>query len=255
MSWAGDFSYGYFRRILEAVRPRFRVHPIAEAPVALAAVHRPLLFLRHDVDVDLGRAAALAEIEAGMGTPATYMVLPSGLLYNLTDSSSRGFLRRILDCGGEIGLHFDCPEHLRSIGAKADDLAGAIAEACRSIEDATGFPVRSLSFHRPIPSLLRGPMFVAGRVNAYAAELMETYWSDSKGNWREGEPIPKLTASGWNVVQLLTHPIWWGRDHVAAADRLQEFFEGRTRNASPSARGDFSDALARTLPGISRRSA
>jgi hypothetical protein len=255
MGWAEDFSYSYFCKLLEHARTHFDVRPIAEAPEALASHKRPLMFFRHDVDVDLEPAAVMAELEANAGVRSTYMILPGSSLYSLGDASSRGFLRRILAGGCEAGLHFDCPDELRSGNPSVEDLASAIDEACRPIEDVTGLPVRSLSFHRPIPSLLRGPLEVGGRVNAYGAPLMKRYLSDSKGDWREGEPLPKLMPAAGEVFQVLTHPIWWGTAHMAAPDRLQHMFEEKTRTASPSEATSLSRAIAETLPGIARRNA
>src|SRR5205823_1486511 len=110
--------------------------------------------------------------------------------------------------------------------------------------------VKSLSFHRPIPWLLRGPLLIGSRVNAYAAELMEWYLSDSKGCWREGEPLPKLRQPQGSKLQLLTHPIWWGDTHLTPAERLDEFAKEKTWRLSHSKAAEFDLALASTLPGV-----
>lgn len=67
---------------------------------------RPAI-MRHDVDCDLEKAAAMAEMEAGYGIKSTYFILVSSDFYNVSSKGNRGRMRRIQNCGHEIGLHFD----------------------------------------------------------------------------------------------------------------------------------------------------
>jgi hypothetical protein len=114
-------------------------------------------------------------------------------------------------------------------------------------------PVRSVSFHRPLPQYIRGPLYVAGLVNAYAEELMRWYLSDSRGRWREGEVLPKLLAScDRPALQLLVHPIWWGDEHRAAADRLEDYFQAATRDM-PADRAEALDVALAGHLSIRRR--
>ena len=243
-AWAGDFSYDYFRRLLRAAQAGFDVHPIADAPRVVRATGRPKLLLRHDVDVSLTRALRLAEVEHGLGARATYMVMLNSPLYAVDAAESRAVLRRLLALGHEVGLHFDFDEpRQRRADASVEAAEPAIAAACARLEDLTGQPVRSVSFHRPLPQFLRGPWAVAGRVNAYARELMAWYLSDSGGRWREGEPLPMLQRPRGRVLQLLTHPIWWGDEHQAPADRLDSFFAAETAEMAPERRAAFDAAL------------
>jgi hypothetical protein len=69
--------------------------------------------------------------------------------------------------------------------------------------------------------VLRGPLKLAGVVNAYAAELMGWYVSDSKARWREGDPLATLDRPKGKVLQVLIHPIWWGPGHPR--EKLQRF--------------------------------
>ena len=92
---------------------------------------------------------------------------------------------------------------------------------------------------------------VVRRVNAYSRELMAWYLSDSKGNWREGEPLPKLLKPDKYLLQLLIHPIWWGDEHILPEDRLQAYFEVTTKGYSLERIKAFDVALAGHL-GIQR---
>ncbi|HLH23179.1 MAG TPA: hypothetical protein VK066_11690 [Chloroflexota bacterium] len=243
-AWAADFSYAYFRRLLQTAQAHFDVHPLAEAPAALAAGGRPKLLLRHDVDVSLERALRLAEIERPLGVRATYMVMTNSPLYDVDAPAARAILARLAALGHEIGLHFDfATPAQRADGATVSALEPAIAAACARLEAASGQPVRSLSFHRPLPQFLRGPSRVAGRVNAYARELMDWYLSDSGGRWREGEPLPMLAHPTRPALQLLMHPIWWSERHQAPPDRLDTFFTEATAGLSPAARARYDTTL------------
>src|SRR5207302_922810 len=134
-------------------------------------------------------------------------------------------------------LHFDFEDPAqRAGGAVVEAVEPAIAAACARLEAASGQPVRSLSFHRPLPQFLRGPSLVAGRVNAYARELMDWYLSDSGGRWRQGEPLPMLEHPTRPMLQLLTHPIWWAEQHQAPPDRLDAFLTAATVGLSAAER-------------------
>jgi hypothetical protein len=243
-AWAADFSYDYFRRLLRTARAHFDVYPVAEAPRALAAGGRPTLILRNDVDVSLERALRLAEVEHALGARATYMVMTNSPLYDVDAPASRAILAEMLALGHEVGLHFDFEDAAqREGGAAVAAVEPAIEAACERLDAACGQPVRSLSFHRPLPQFLRGPSVVAGRVNAYARELMDGYLSDSGGRWRQGEPLPMLERPTSVALQLLTHPLWWGETHQAPADRLDAFFVEATAGLSPAERARYDTTL------------
>ncbi|MFL6352712.1 MAG: hypothetical protein ACJ74Z_12810 [Bryobacteraceae bacterium] len=254
IGWGADFSYSYLRKLLEVIRSDFEPQLLGDAGQLGRVADNRWAFVRHDVDVDLSKAVRMAEIESEHGVRAAYMIMNASLMYSLRDLSVQKALRQIQSLGHEVGLHFDCPGELRH-EEKGDlsQLESDIESACRELEECVGSPVRSLSFHRPIPWLLRGPLLIGSRVNAYAAELMAWYLSDSKGCWREGEPIPKLRQPPGHILQLLTHPIWWGDRHLPPAERLDEFVRERTAGLSGSQAAEFDQALASTLPGVQRQ--
>jgi hypothetical protein len=251
--WGVDFSYSYLRKLLEVIRSDFEPQLLGDAVRLGYPTDKRPAFLRHDVDVDLGKALRMAEIEHEYSIPATYMIMNASRMYSLRDRSTRRAVQEVQSLGHEVGLHSDCPDELRQEKGDLSQLEGKIEAACSELEQCIAVPVKSLSFHRPIPWLLRGPLLIGSRVNAYAAELMEWYLSDSKGYWREGEPLPKLKQPQSNKLQLLTHPIWWGDTHLPAAERLDEFIKEKTRHLSRSQAAEFDLALASTLPGVQRR--
>jgi len=209
---------------------------------------KPSIILRHDVDLDLDKALIMAEIESELNISSCYMVMTNSPFYKIEDKSSRAVLLRLRQLGHEVALHFDFDnqDHRRS-DVETDSLAPEINSSIELLEDIISSNVHSISFHRPLRQFIKGPLFMFGRVNAYSAELMEWYLSDSKGNWRNGEPLPMLENPKKGILQLLIHPIWWGKWHISASDRLQLFYEMRTERLLGDEIIDFDDKLSSHL--------
>ena len=251
--WSADFSYDYFRQLLKAMQANFKPQLLSQAPRIVNAGKVPKIILRHDVDVSLKHALRMAEIETEFGIRATYMFIQNSPLYCLEEAASRDVLGRLISMGHEVGLHFDVSDDARNSTCEVSDVESQIDVACKQLEDVTGSAVESISFHRPLQQFLRGPLLVGGRTNAYADQLMNWYMSDSKGSWREGEPLPRLTRPEKPLLQLLIHPIWWGEKHGLPEDRLQELFTGETAGKSFPFVSAFDAALATTVPAVRRR--
>jgi hypothetical protein len=213
-----EFSYASYFAMLDAWAERFAIKPLRTFP-------GPGLYLRHDIDVCPRPALEMASREAERGIASTYMFIPTSPLYTLSED----VLRPFVDLGHEVAIHFD---YLTS-NIEPDNIEPAVREQCDFIARLTGEPVRSISFHRPIPAFLRGPDYLFGMVNAYSATLMTCYRSDSAGRWRQDPfDIPHVP-----VAQLLTHPIWWSEEHGAPGDRL------RSLNADEQ-------IIRETVPGV-----
>lgn len=253
--WARDFSYSYFQKILQASKNNFELQLLSQA--ANFPKEEPLkkakLILRHDVDVSLKRALAMAEIEHKMGIRATYMVMINSPLYSLKNKANRNLLKKILGMNHEIGLHFNINDIERNGQLDFKKIEKRIINACKLIENIIGRRILTVSFHRPVKSLIGGPFLIGGKINAYARELMSWYLSDGRGYWREGEPLSKLLAPKKTNLYLLIHPIWWGQKHMLAQDRLQEFFEEETRGKKPAEAVRLSRALAKTIIMVQRK--
>lgn len=217
--WRGEFTYDELQRLLDALVGRFSVRPLGDAMRSTEATG--VAFLRHDIDLDLQAALPVAEMESRLGITASYLVMTTSPTYDLLSTASRKIVEEISAFGHEIGLHADPPARVASDPA---ELEAFVAHDAARVEDVAGTRVPAVSFHKPVEALLRGPLQIAGRVNAYADRLMRTYVSDSRGRWRVDDPIAILTGSTEPWVQLLVHPIWWGPSSVPAADRLEALF-------------------------------
>ncbi|HVS85913.1 MAG TPA: hypothetical protein VHD91_09800 [Gaiellaceae bacterium] len=144
------------------------------------------LFLRHDVDMSLEAATAMAELEAERGVRATYFLMTRSQFYNLDSRDGEAALARLRELGHRVGLHAlqpDAPEDPRFD--------------------------RVLAWHTPDPATMSAP--VEGWTSAYAAPWfdVERYRSDSNRHWRQGCPHDDLRAGAFDWLQLLVHPEIW----------------------------------------------
>ena len=241
--WSADFSYEYFKKILLAAKSNFEFHLFCEVPQVLQKTKHRKLFLRHDIDIDLNKASTIATIEYQLGIRATYMVMLNSPTYDLRSDSSIEILQQLLSMGHEVGLHFDLDKNKRNKETSIESIESEIIRDIKNLEEIIQRPVQSISFHRPLSQFLNGPIEIVGLVNAYAKELMKWYLSDSAGSWREGEPLPKLSAPKSDLLQLLIHPIWWGGEHKNGPDRLEDFFQEKTFGLSSFRTEDLNEAL------------
>ena len=144
------------------------------------------LLLRHDVDLSLDAALAMAELEAELGVQATYFLMTRSELYNLAAPSGDAAIARLRRLGHRVALHAVYPD---------------------SESDSRFEPV--LAWHNPDPEYMTAP--VEGFVNAMQPGFFdpERYRSDSNQHWRHGCPHEALACSEFDWLQLLVHPEIW----------------------------------------------
>jgi hypothetical protein len=176
-----SFDLGHYRELIEAARSggyRF---------AAFDSTPRPGdLLLRHDVDLSLEAALALAELEAELEVPATYLLMTRGEFYNLAAPSGREAVERLRRLGHRVGLHAVYPD------AEPDPRLDPV-----------------LAWHNPDEEYMTAP--VAGFVNVMQPGYFdpERYRSDSNQQWRHGCPHAPLARGEFEWLQLLIHPEIW----------------------------------------------
>lgn len=233
-AWDRDFSFGYLATVYARLAHDFTPSVLGDARALVepeeqaADATRPTtearrrVYVRHDIDVSLDRAVPIARLERELGIVSSYHVMLASPFYDLRSERSRAALAEIRSLGHEVGLHYD----VLSRGTKdatSERRERDIDDACRELETVLREPVRSLSFHMPVPELIRGPLEVAGRVSGYGKALFQWYISDSRARFREGDPLESLARPRAATLQLLIHPIWWGTQHVHPGARLRAF--------------------------------
>ena len=175
------FDLDHYRELLEAARSGgYRFAFFDSTP------RTGDLLLRHDVDLSLEAALAVAELEADLGVAATYFLMTRSEFYNLDAPSGGAAIERLRRLGHRVGLHAVYPD---------------------AAPDARFEPV--LAWHNPDPDYMTAP--VPGFVNAMQPGYFDPsrYRSDSNRRWRHGCPHGQLASGEFEWLQLLTHPEIW----------------------------------------------
>jgi hypothetical protein len=144
------------------------------------------LFLRHDVDLSLEAALAMARLEAELGARATYFLMTRSVFYNLASPVGDRALHELRDLGHAVGHHAVWPR------VELDERFDAV-----------------VAWHNPDPEYISAP--VEGAVNVMEPPWFspDAYRSDSNQHWRSGCPHEALARGELPWLQLLVHPEIW----------------------------------------------
>ncbi len=181
---------------------------------------------RHDVDVSVEGAAAMARVEQQCGVVSTYFFLLTSPLYNMLSREIGDQIHEIHELGHDIALHFN-PYYYGS---------GALDKIEAELNIFGRFyPYANLdwiSFHRPgaFAGRLSQIQLPNGIRHTYEPLFFETlgYYSDSRGSWSYGHPTQSPKFAAKHGMQVLTHPIWW-YEASATADQTLAAHADRAR--------------------------
>lgn len=183
--------------------------------------------LRHDVDTSLDKAVELAEVETKIGVKSTYFILLTTDLYNAASLRGQQSVRRILELGHEVGLHFD--ETLYQ-DLDLNNMAIAVKREAEILSHMCKFEITTVSMHRPSRKMLDCDFQVPGLINAYGKTFFRDYKyvSDSRRNWRE--PVLDVIASdAYPRLHILTHPFWYQTTDSDIGSTVKQFVNNANR--------------------------
>jgi hypothetical protein len=192
-----DFSLAHYRELLEAANTGgYRFSGFDRTP------EPGDLLLRHDVDLSLEAAVALAEVKAEAGAWSTWFLMTRSNFYNLDSAVGVAAVGRLRELGGRVAHHAVWPDV---------DL------------DERFEPV--VAWHNPDPEYLSAR--VEGAVNVMTAPWFdpEHYRSDSNQRWRHGCPDEQLAAGEFEWLQLLTHPEIWAYEGATMGETMRSFLD------------------------------
>jgi hypothetical protein len=161
------------------------------------------LLLRHDVDLSLDAALALAELEAEAGAQATYFLMTRSVFYNLASHEGERALARLRELGHRVGLHAVYPK--LDLDERFD---------------------RVVAWHNPDPDFMREPLDGAVNVMQHPYFDPDHYRSDSNQHWRSGCPHAELAAGSFEWLQLLTHPEIWAYPGATMLETMLSMLDG-----------------------------
>lgn len=143
------------------------------------------------------------------GVNSTYFVLLTSDFYNIFSGKSSDGLKRIIENGHAIGLHFD-EKRYSGISEDVEAVKERIIEEAEILGKAIGSKVNIVSMHRPSRYVLDADLNVPEIINSYGKTYMKgfKYLSDSRRRWRE--PVNEIIESGkYNRLHILTHAFWY----------------------------------------------
>ena len=192
-----DFSLAHYRELLQAAKAGgYRWAGFDRAPQAGDVI------LRHDVDLSLDGALAMAEVEASAGAWSTWFLMTRSVFYNLGSSEGEAAIARLRELGHRVAHHAVYP-HI-------------------DLDDRFD---RVVTWHNPDPEYMKVPL--AGAVNVMQEGYFDpaTYRSDSNQRWRSGCPHAELAAGAFPWLQLLTHPEIWAFEGATMRASMESFLD------------------------------
>lgn len=192
------FSYDELIKFIERMKKLGSIVPLGEWDGSNAII------LRHDVDFDIEPAYRLAQLESECGIVSSFFIMTTCDLYNPLSSPNRKKIRKMVEMGFEIALHFD-PTVYGDVGEK---LLGEFVDIEADILSlAAGIPIKSISLHNPS---IHGqyPIFKKYN-NAYDEKIFSDkhYLSDSRMVFRDKDPFTFIEQVKEHPVQVLLHPL------------------------------------------------
>lgn len=199
--------------------------------------------LRHDIDNDIEKALELAKIERDAGVKSTYFTLVTSDFYNVYSAKSEKLLHQIIDCGHEIGLHFDEVRYAEFSELQA--AASIILEEAEFLGKIIGEKVTTVSMHRPSKMMLDADLQIPGMINSYGQVFFKgfKYISDSRKRWRE--PVDEIVESEqYERLHILTHAIWYNDENISIHDSICNFVNAGNRSRYLSESENITDLSA-----------
>jgi hypothetical protein len=192
-----DFTLAHYRELLAAAKAGgYRFSGFDRAPEAGD------LLLRHDVDLSLEAALAVAEVEADAGAWSTWFLLTRSNFYNLDSAVGERMIARLRELGGRIAHHAVWPD------VDLDDRFEPV-----------------VAWHNPDPEYMATP--IEGAVNVMTPPWFDPghYRSDSNQRWRHGCPHEQLAAGEFEWLQLLVHPEIWAYEGATMGETMRSFLD------------------------------
>ena len=192
-----DFSLGHYRELLRAAQAggyRFAGFDVPPEP--------GVVILRHDVDLSLAGALAMAEVEAEEGAWSTWFLMTRSVFYNLASSEGVRAIERLRSLGHRVAHHAVWPDV--DLAARFD-------------------PV--VAWHNPDPEYMRAPIDGAANVMEEPFFDPQHYRSDSNQHWRHGCPHEQLARGEFDWLQLLTHPEIWAFPGATMRESMESMLD------------------------------
>lgn len=227
-----EFTYNWYQEFLDRIAEAgYEIRSFSDG-VELGDV-----VVRHDVDLSVGDARRMAELEADRGLTTTYCFLLTSGLYNALEREKREQIRQIEALGHEVALHFSTHEYwARDEEPEDDALSARIDEELTVLDTIVSGTTETVSFHAPPNWVLNREL--GGVRNAYSPKYFEEmrYVADSGQRWRRSPPVVDEFGAS---AQVLTHPGLWSQSDGTFEQRVERATTRSCRHANAKAQREF----------------
>lgn len=196
------------------------------------------IILRHDVDFSLEKAYEMAEIENSFGVKATYFILITSNFYNVLNKKSKKIIKKIIQLGHNIGLHYDEMNY----DDESLEIKDIINSEVNILESIFEIKISSVSMHRPSKAILNANIKFDSLINTYSDDFFKKieYISDSRMNWKKN-PFDFVGKPNKGPLQLLVHPFWYNTFEKDILSCFNDFLESARINNYTDLNSNFSN--------------
>ncbi|MFW6383317.1 MAG: hypothetical protein ACOCZQ_01595, partial [Nanoarchaeota archaeon] len=218
-----DFSLEHYREILRKIKKSHKTLSFKDANKMGKKILdiEKFVIMRHDVEFSLRSAKRLAEIENEEDITSTFFILQTGD-YNPFEEYNANIIKKILELGHDIGLHYDAALFER-FNLEPEQIA---RQQLEMFETFFNTKIYAMSSHMPMRS---GKTFaLPGITDVYDPLYLNEikYLSDSTQSWREGvvtENLPKYPKIHLLMHEYLWHPKAYGWDTLLLLDAHEKY--------------------------------
>jgi len=216
-----DFTHRAYRELLEYIKGLGRrIVPFRDTRSADSG---SCVILRHDIDFSVTKAEEMALLDHQAGVQSTFFVLLTTPYYNPLDEENLHTLKRMMELGHEIGLHYDCTGF---DALSFDEQYRRIRTLVACLESHLGTEVRVIAQHKPAAAGIHPdfPGYMDPYSQAFSKDM--SYISDSRMLFRVKDVYAFFRDH--SRCQAVLHPIWW---HAQPKTRAQIFEEIKSQLA------------------------
>jgi len=190
--------------------------------------YKKAVIFRHDIDTSLEKALEIAKLEYKYAIKSTYFVLLSTNFYNVFSKESDLILKKIIDLGHDIGLHFDEKRYYIS---NENELEYWVNREKHILELALNKEVKVVSMHRPSKWILENDIQFQELINTYSKKFFSNfkYLSDSRMHWRE-DVIEIIETEIYDKLHILTHPFWYSNEDESIKQKIEQFINNAKKD-------------------------
>lgn len=221
-----DFTEENYRNLLRLCKKNYRFILFDEH----YAEGKNVLW-RHDVDLSVHRARRLAQIENEENVHSTYFIHLHNEFYNALEKETAACIFEIIECGHQIGLHFDPNFYSLDTALGNEGLLPFLELEKNILEKIFHREITAFSFHNPDVGgwLQVDSERISGMINTYSEAIKSKYdyCSDSNGYWRFRRLENILQDASSPCLQVLTHPGWWTPEVMSPRQRVSRVIDGR----------------------------